>query len=80
MEKIQPTGHYKDQEDFAVMTRTLARKYSHRVTIADRLCRNAEELLFSTDQPTIDNCRIAGMMLGLAYNLVPLRIEAGFDN
>jgi hypothetical protein len=80
MRTIQPTRHYKVQEDFAVMTRTFARKYSHRITIADHLCRKAEELLFSADQPTIDNCRIAGMMLGLAYNLVPLRIEAGFDN
>jgi hypothetical protein len=61
------------------MTRTSVRKYSQRVKIADHLCRNAEELLFSSDQPTIDNCRIAGMMLGLAYNLVPLRPEAGLD-
>ena len=74
------TDHYTDQEDFAVMAQTAVRKYARRARIANHLCRNAEELLFSTDQPTIDNCRIAGMMLGLAYNLVPLRIEAGFDN
>jgi hypothetical protein len=80
MQTIQPTGHYKDQGVLAVMTRTPARRYAQRVMIADHLCRNAEELLFSTDQPTIDNCRMAGMMLGLAYNLVPPRIEAGLDH
>jgi hypothetical protein len=79
MRTIQPTEQYADQGDFAVMTRTSVRKYAQLVRIADHLCRNAEELLFSTDQPTINNCRTAGMMLGLAYNLVPLRIEAGFD-
>jgi hypothetical protein len=79
MRTIQSIEHYTDQGGFAVMTRTSVRKYAQLVRIADHLCRNAEELLFSTAQPSIDNCRIAGMMLGLAYNLVPLRIEAGFD-
>jgi hypothetical protein len=79
MRTIQPAEHYTDQGDFAVMTRTSVRKHAPLVRIADRLCRNAEDLLFSTDQPTIDDCRIAGMMLGLAYKLVPLRIEAGVD-
>jgi hypothetical protein len=79
MQTIQPAEHCTDQGNFAVMTRTSVRKYAQLARIADHLCRNAEELLFSTDQPTIDNCRTAGMMLGLARNLVPLRIEAGFD-
>jgi hypothetical protein len=79
MRTLQPTEHYTDQGDFAVVTRTSVRKYAQLVRIADHLCQNAEELLFSSDQITIDNCRIAGMMLGLAYNLVPLRIETGFD-
>ncbi|MGO9337291.1 MAG: hypothetical protein ACLPY1_07280 [Terracidiphilus sp.] len=79
MRTIQPAEHYTDRGDFAVMTLTSVRKYAQLARIADHLCRNAEQLLFSTDQPTIDNCRIAGMMLGLAYNLVPPRIAAGFD-
>lgn len=79
MHNIQLSEHYTDKQNFAAMPRTKVVKYAQLVRIADHLCRNAEELLFSTDQPTIDNCRIAGMMLGLAYNLVPLRIEAGFD-
>jgi len=80
MRTIQPTEHYTHQGDFPVMTRTSIRKYAQLVRIADQLCRNTEELLFSTDQPTIDNCRIAGMMLGLANHLVPLRIATGFDD
>jgi hypothetical protein len=78
MRSIKPTEHYSDQGDVVVMSRTSVREYSQVVRIADHLCLHAEELLFSTEHPTIDNCRIAGMMLGLAYSLVPLSIEAGF--
>jgi hypothetical protein len=76
---IQRGEPYTEEGHYAVMARTSVRKYAQLVRIADHLCRNAEELLFSTDQPTVDNCRIAGMMLGLAYNLVPLRVVAEFD-
>lgn len=55
----------------AVMTRTTILKYAQLTRIADHLCRTAEQLLFSTNSPSIDNCRIAGTMLGLAYKLTP---------
>jgi hypothetical protein len=79
MRTIQPTEHYTDQGDFAVVTRTSVREYAQLVRVADRLCRNAEELLFSKDQPTIDNCCIAGEMLGLTLSIAPERIGARFD-
>jgi hypothetical protein len=79
MRSIQPAEHITDQGDFAVMTRTSVRKSAQLVTIADRLCRSAEEHLFSMGQPTIDNRCIAGRMLGQMCNLVPLRVEARFD-
>ena len=58
------------------MTRTTVLKLE---SIAGHLCRNAEELVFSTDPPTIDDCRIAGTMLGWAYRLAPLRLGTNFD-
>jgi hypothetical protein len=61
------------------MTRTRVLKYAQLARIADHLCRNAEDLVSTTNPPSIDNCRIAGTMLGWAYNLAPLRIETKFD-
>ena len=78
MQDIQLSEHYTDKEDFAVMTRTKVVKYALLVRIAGHLCRNAEDLVASTDPPSADNCGIAGMMLGYAYNLAPL-IETKFD-
>ena len=70
MQETQLSDHYTDKQYFAAMARTKVVRHAQLLRIADHLCRNAEELLFSTDQPTIDNCRIAGMMLGFAYKLV----------
>ena len=79
MQDIQPSEHYTDKGNFAVMTRTKVVEYAQLVRIAGHLCRNAEDLVASTDAPCADNCRIAGAMLGLAYNLAPLRIGTRFD-
>jgi len=79
MQNIQRSEHYTEKQHFAVMTRTKVVKYAQLARIADHLCRNAEGLATSTNPPTIDNCRIAGMMLGWAYRLAPLRIGTGFD-
>jgi len=79
MHDIQLSEHYTDMQNFAAMTRTKVVKYAQLVRIADHLCRNAEDLAASSDPPSLDNCRIAGMMLGWAYNLVPLRIGTRFD-
>jgi hypothetical protein len=61
------------------MTRTSVINYAQLVRIADHLRRNAEDLVASTDPPTLENCRIAGAMVGWAFNLVPLCIAAKFD-
>jgi len=68
-----------DRGHCVVMTRTAVLKDAQLARIADHLRRNAEDVVFSTNPPTIDNCRIAGAMLGWAFNLVPLRIETKFD-
>ena len=75
----QLSEHYTDKLGFALMTRTKVVKYAQLVRIADHLCRNADDLMASSDSPSVDDCRIAGMMLGWAYSLVPLRIRTGFD-
>jgi len=61
------------------MTRTTVLKDAQLVRIADHLRRNAEDLVVSSDIPTFENCRIAGAMVGWAFNLVPLRIFMRFD-
>jgi len=78
MHDMQPRGYYTDQGDFAPMTRIKAVKDARLFRIAGHLCRIAEDLAFSTTPPSVDNCRIAAMMLGYAYNLAPLRIEIEF--
>jgi hypothetical protein len=79
MQAIQRSELYTDNGNYVVMTRTAVVKYSQLASIAGHLCRNAEELVSSTNPPTIDNCRIAATMLGWAYHLVPMRIECAFD-
>jgi len=79
MRGIQISEHYTDIGDFAVMTRTSVLKYSQLARIAGHLCRNAEELVSSTDTPTNDNLSIAGMMMSWAYTLVPVNIATRFD-
>jgi hypothetical protein len=71
---------YTDEGHHAVMTRTTILKYAQLTRIADHLCQNAEQLLFSTNSPSVENCRIAGTMLGWAYKLTPLRIGTRFDD
>jgi len=71
--------HYTDRGHYAVMTRTTVLKEAKLVRIADQLRRNAEDLVFSTNPPIIDNCRIAGEMLGWAFTLTPERIGARFN-
>jgi hypothetical protein len=79
MQTLQRNEHYTDKGHYAVMTRTTVINYAQLTRIADHLLRNAEDLASSTDLPTLENCRIAGAMVGWAFKLVPLRIGAGFD-
>ena len=80
MQSIQySTEQYTDRGNYAVMTRTTVLKEAELGRIADHLCRNAEDLVSSSNSPTIQDCRIAGAMLGFAFNLAPVRIGAKFD-
>jgi hypothetical protein len=79
MQTIHPSEHYTDKGDFAVTTRTTVVKYARLASIAGHLRRNAEDLVSSTDPVNVDNCRIAGTMVGWACSLVPLRLGTGFD-
>ncbi|MGO9337293.1 MAG: hypothetical protein ACLPY1_07290 [Terracidiphilus sp.] len=76
---VQRSEHYTDRGHYAVMTRTTVLKEAKLSRIADHLCRNAEDLVFSTNPRAIDNRCIAATMLGWAYNLAPLRIGTRFD-
>ena len=79
MQTIQRSERYTDKGHHAVMTRTTGLKEAHLARIADHLHRNAEDLVASTEIPTLENCRIAGAIVGWAFNLVPLRIQMRFD-
>ena len=79
MQTLQRNEHYTDKGHYAVMTRTTVINYAQLKRIADQLRRNAEDLASSTNPPTLEHCRIAGAMVGWAFNLVPLHIEAAFD-
>jgi hypothetical protein len=80
MQSIQySTEQYTDRGHYAVMTRTAVIKYAQLSRIADHLCRNAEDLVSSSNPPAIDDCRIAGAMLGFAFSLAPLRFGPKFD-
>jgi hypothetical protein len=79
MRTTQPSERYTDKGHHAVMTRTSVINYAQLVRISDHLRRNAEDLVASTDIPTLENCRIAGVMVGWAFTLMPLRIQARFD-
>ena len=71
--------HYTDQGCSAVMTRTAVVNYAQLIRIADQLRRNAEDLASSTNPPKLEDCKIAGAMVGWAFTLVPFRIQARFD-
>jgi hypothetical protein len=79
MQTLHRNEHYTDRGHYAVMTRTAVIKDAQLARIADHLRRNAEDLTGSSNPPTIDNCRIAGAMLGWAFSLAPIRIVVKFD-
>jgi len=79
MHTLQRSEHYTDKGSHAVMTRMAIVTHAQLRRIADQLRSNAEDLAFSTHPPTLENCRIAGAMVGWAFTLVPLCIEAKFD-
>ena len=68
-----------DKGQHAVATRTEILNYARLSRIAGQLCINANDLAFSTNPPTPENCRIAGVMLGWAMNLTPMRIRTRFE-
>ena len=70
---------YTDKGEYAVLTRTTLLSDLQLFRIADRLRSNAEELATSSNPPIIENCRIAGEMLGLACTLVPVRVAVKFE-
>jgi hypothetical protein len=79
MQSIHHSEQYTERENYAVMTRTAVLKDGQLARIADHLCRNAEDLADSSNYPTIDECRIAGAMLGWAFTIAPIRINVKFD-
>lgn len=79
IQTLQRTEHYTDRGHYAVMTRTTVVNNARLTRIADHLRGNAEDLALSTNPPTVENCRIAGAMLGWAFSLAPVRVEAKFD-
>jgi hypothetical protein len=79
IQSIRHTELYSERDDFAVMTRTAVLNDAQLARIADHLRRNAEDLADSTNPPAIDDCRIAGAMLGWAFTIAPIRIVAKFD-
>jgi hypothetical protein len=79
MQNLQRTEHCTDKGCYAVMTRTAVVKYAQLTRIADQLRRNADDLVSSTNPPTLESCRIAGAMVSWAFKLVSLRMPTGFD-
>lgn len=79
MQTLQRSEYYTDKGCYAVMTRTAVVNYAQMTRIADQLRSNADDLASSTNPPTPQNCRIAGAMVGWAFNLAPLHILSSFD-
>ena len=79
MQTLPRIEHYTDKGCYAVMTRTAVVNYAQLTRVADQLRRDSDDLASSTNPPTLENCRIAGAMVGWAFNLVPRRIQTGFD-
>ncbi len=79
MQILHCSEQYTDKGPYAVVTPTRILSDSRLTRIADHLCRNAEDLAFSTNPPSIDNCRVAGAMLVWALHLTPMRIGTNFD-
>ena len=64
--------HYTDRGHYAVMTRTTILK--------DAQLTRIEDLVSSSNPPTIHDCRVAGAMLGVAFSLAPVRIGSKLDH
>lgn len=80
MQSIHRSEQYTEREHYAVMTRTAVLNDAQLARIAHHLRRNAEDLADSSNPPTIDDCRIAGAMLGWAFTIAPIRIMVKFDH
>jgi hypothetical protein len=72
MQSIHHSEQYTDRGHYAVMTRTTIINNTQLARIADHLRRNAEDLAFSSGPPAEHDCRIAGVMVGWAFNLAPM--------
>jgi hypothetical protein len=79
MKILQRNEQYTDRGHFAVMTRTTVVDNAQLTRISDHLRRNAEDVAFSTNPPTFENCRIAGAMVTWAFDIALLRLGAKFD-
>ena len=72
MQSIHHTSeHYTDRGHYAVMTRTTILK--------DAQLSSIEDLVSSSNPPAMHDCRVAGGMLGIAFNLAPVRIGSKLD-
>ena len=68
--------YYTDKGDYAVVTRATVVDHAQLAEIAVRFCRRYEVVVRSSNQPAPGNCEVAETMLGWAYDLPPVRIEA----
>ena len=80
MPSLKRSEHYTDRGHYAVMTRTTVVNNAQLARITDHFRRNREDLKFSKNPPAVDNCRIAGVMLGWTFNLPPVRLGAKIDD
>jgi hypothetical protein len=75
MESIHFNVKCSDRGHYAVSTRWAAIENVQLVEIVDPLRRNPEEpTLPSSQPPIVSDCRIAGVTLGFAFHLAPVRI------
>lgn len=79
MQSLERSEHYTDRGHYAVMTRTNVVKIAELTRVSDHPRRDAEDLAFSTNLPTVEQCRIAGVMLGWTFNLAAVRLGAKVD-
>jgi hypothetical protein len=79
MQGLERSEHYSDRGHYAVMTRTTVVNNAQLTRITDHLRQNREDLAFSRNPPTVDNCRISGVMLGWTFNLALVRLAGTLD-
>jgi len=79
MQTIQHSERYTDKEHYVVTTRRTVLKDAQPARIVDQLHHNAEDVVFYTNPPTIEDCRIVGAMLDWAFQPAPVRIQVTFD-